>query len=123
MGTRPGQYKWSTPDKIAAFFCVNLLAAYVPAVVCVMDQPKVSPALVYLCSPLAFAGIATSYATNDVGGWFFFAAFMLLLVWGSAALHNSRKAWVAIPTIVFVYSLLQGMAARSVLNGLGGIGH
>jgi len=89
-----------------------------------MDLPgKVNPALVYLTSPVAFAGVATSYATNDVGGWFFLAALILLLFWASAALHNSGKAWVAIPSIVFVYSLLQAMLAASVLNALDGIGH
>ena len=53
-------YMNSKSGKITAFFCVNLLAAYVPAVVCVMDLPKVSPALVFLTSPVALAGIATS---------------------------------------------------------------
>jgi hypothetical protein len=124
VGTRPEyDIKWGTPEKITAFFCVNLLAAYVPALVCVTDLPKVSPALVYLCSPVVFAGIATSYATNDAGGWFFLAALILLLFLASAALHNSRTAWVAIPSLVFVYSLLQGMLAVAVINALGGIGH
>ena len=124
-GTRPeDDIKWGTPEKIAAFFCVNLLAAYVPAVVCVMDEPKVrSPALVYLTSPVVFAGIATSYATNDAGGWFFLAALILLLFLASAALHNSRMAWFAVPSLVFVYSLLQGILAVGVLNALDGIGH
>jgi hypothetical protein len=119
----PRPFNWGTPEKITALFCLNLLAAYIPAVVCVRDLPKVSPTLAYLSSPVVLVGIATSYATNDAGGWFFLVAFILLLFLTSAGLHNSRKAWVAIPSIVFVYSLLQGMLAAGLINALGGIGH
>jgi hypothetical protein len=41
----------------------------------------------------------------------------------SAACYKSRTAWVAIPSIVCVYSLLQSMLAAGLLNALGGIGH
>jgi hypothetical protein len=119
----PRPFNWGTPEKITVFFCVNLLAAYVPAVACVMNLGGiVNPALVYLCSPVAFAGIATSYATNDAGGWFFLAVLILLLFGASAALRNSLLAWIAIPSLVFVYSLLQAMAAVAVLHGIDAIG-
>jgi hypothetical protein len=115
--------KWGTPEKIMAFFCVNLLAAYVPAVVCVMDLgPKVSSAFAYLISPFLLTGLMVD-STSAAARWFFLffiAAFILLLFWASAALHNSRKAWVAIPSILFVSSLLQGMFIVSFLKGFGG---
>ena len=114
----PRPFNWGTPEKIAVLFCVNLLAAYVPAVVCVMDLPgKVNPALAYLGSPVLLAGLIT---WSDAGGWFCLAVLILLLFWASAALRNSLVAWIAIPSLVFVYSLLQAMAAVAVLNGLGG---
>jgi len=119
----PRPFNWGTPEKITVFFCVNLLAAYVPAVVCVMDLgPKESVALAYLISPVLFAGIATS-AANLAGGWFFLAALILLLFLASAALRNSWKAWVAIPSLVFVYSLLQAKVAVGILIGLDGVAH
>lgn len=116
--------EWGTPEKITAFFCVNLLAAYVPAVVCVMNLgPNANPTLAYLISPVLFAGLITWDAAGYAGGCFCLAALILLLFWASAALRNSWKAWVAIPTLVFVYSLLQGMAAVSALHGIDAIGH
>jgi hypothetical protein len=102
------------------FLCVNLLAAYIPAVACVMNlRGIVNPALAYLCSPFLFALLLAG--SSHPGDWFFLfflVALILLLIRASAALHNSWKAWVAIPGIVFVYSLLQGLLAAAVLNGL-----
>jgi len=110
--------------RTTAFFCLNLLAAYVPVVVAfIMDQPKESPVLSFVSWPVLVVGlIATSYDMNETGRWFFLAAFafILLLFCASAALRNSRKAWVAIPSIVFMYSLLQGMLALTVINHIGG---
>ncbi|HET6324487.1 MAG TPA: hypothetical protein VFG04_07285 [Planctomycetaceae bacterium] len=116
----PRPFNWGTPEKITVFFCVNLLAAYVPAVACVMNlRGIVNPALGYLISPILLPWMVTS-DTNVAVGWFCLAAFLLLLFWASAALRNSLVAWMAIPSLVFVYSLLQGMLATRILNGLGG---
>ncbi len=62
----PRPFNWGTPEKITVFFCVNLLAAYVPAVVCVMDLGlKENVALAYLISSVLFAGLIT---WSDAGG-------------------------------------------------------
>jgi hypothetical protein len=120
----PRPFNWGTPEKITVFFCVNLLAAYVPAVACVMNlRGIVNSALAYLFSPVLLVGMVTGMVTNTTNvavGWFFLAAFILLLFWASAALHKSQKAWVAIPSIVFVSSLLQGMLLASLVNSFGG---
>jgi hypothetical protein len=83
-----------------------------------------SPATVltfFLISPVGVAGFLLSSVmdpTSAAAGWFCLAAFIPLLFWASAALHNSRTAWVAMPSIVLVYSLLQGILFAKVLNGL-----
>jgi hypothetical protein len=118
----PRPFNWGTPEKITVFFCVNLLAFYVPAVVCVRDLPTESPALTYLISPVLFAGFVMG-STSEVVGWFLLAVLILLLFVAAAVLHNSWKAWVAIPTIVFAYSLLQAMAAVGLIIGLNGVAH
>ena len=122
----PRPFNWGKPEKITVFFCVNLLAAYVPAVACVMNldlggRGNPNPALAYLCSPFFLALLLAG--SSDPRDWFFLfflVALILLLIWASVALHNSWKAWVTIPTIVFVYSLLQSMLLASFLKGFGG---
>ena len=125
----PRPFNWGTPEKITVFFCVNLLAAYVPAVVTVVwltglvswrESPETKLTM-FLVSPVGFAGVLLSSVIDPASAtaaWLCLAAFIPLLFWASAALHNSRKAWVAIPTTVFVYSLLQGVLFAGILNGL-----
>jgi len=122
-------FKWGTPEKITAFFCVNLLAAYGPAVAAVVwltgllswrDSPETKLTM-FLISPVGFAGILLSSVIDPASAtaaWLLLAVFIPLLFWASAALHNSRKARVAIPTIVFVYSLLQGVLFAMILKGI-----
>jgi hypothetical protein len=59
---------------------------------------------------------------HRTGRWLV-VAFLLLLFVASAAFYNSRKAWVAMPIIVLVYSSLQAFFAMvSIgLNGLNGV--
>jgi hypothetical protein len=115
----PRPFNWGTPEKITAFLCVNLLAAYVPAVVCIMHEPTTNPALAYLCSPFLFALLlADSSNSGDRVFLFFLAALMLLLIWASVALRKSWKTWVAIPIIVFVYSLLQSILCVGIFHAL-----
>jgi hypothetical protein len=121
------------PKKITAFFCVNLLAAYAPAVLWIMrtsqwllDQPggPGKPTML-LTSPVWLAWLLITLmmdATSVAAGWCLLAAFILLLFLASAALHNSWKAWVAMPSIVLVYSLLQAMLFASAISGLNAIG-
>jgi hypothetical protein len=121
------------PKRITAFFCVNLLAAYAPAVFWVLrtsqwylDLPG-SPGkpTVLLISPVGFAWFLTWLmmdATSIAAGWCLLAAFILLLFLASAALHNVRMACVAMPSIVLVYSLLQAVLFASAISGLNAIG-
>jgi hypothetical protein len=115
----PRPFNWGTPEKITVLFCVNLLALYAPALFWLRNEPTTSPALAHLCSPFLFALLLG--ALSHPLGWFvlfFLVALILLLIWASAALHNSWKAWIAIPTIVFVYSLLQSMLFVGLVHGL-----
>jgi hypothetical protein len=114
----PRPFNWGTPEKITVLLCVNLLALYAPALFWLRNEPQV-PALAYLCSPFFLALLLAS--SSDPRDWFFLfllVALILLLTWASAALHNSWKAWVAIPTIVFVYSLLQSMLVVGIVHAL-----
>jgi len=134
-GTRQeNDINWGTPEKITAFFCLNLLAAYAPAVLWIMmtsewmlDEPGTpgKPTML-LTSPVGFAWLLITLrmdATSVAAGWCLLAALILLLFLGSAALHNSRKAWLAMPSIVLVYSLLQAVLFTSAISGINAIGH
>jgi hypothetical protein len=125
----PRPFNWGTPEKITAFFCLNLLAAYAPAVAAMIWIAGVlswrdSPAIVltlFLFSPVGLAGLLMSSVidpTSAAAAWFCLAAFIPLLFWASTALHNSRKAWIAIPSVIFVYSLLQGMLFAGAIGAL-----
>ncbi len=120
------------PEKIITLFCVNLVAAYAPALVCVWltgllswkENPETVLTL-FLISPVGVVGFLMSlvmFPTSAAAGWFCLAAFLLLLFWASAAWHNSSKAWIALPSLVFAYSLLQGLLFAAVINGLNALG-
>jgi hypothetical protein len=114
---------WIKPVIFSAFFCVNLLAAYVPAPLFFRDiLSSVSPMDAFLRSPVAFACLAVE-SMDPLIGRCFLVTFLLLLFVASAAFYNSKRASVAMPTIVLVYSLLQGLitAAINGLNGLNGV--
>jgi hypothetical protein len=126
---------------VLPFFCVNLLAAYVPALLFLRDRSySVSPMEEFLRSPVAFAFLVVRESReprsyHDAGysveqflqaqrelqliDWGLLVAFLLLLFVASAALYTSRMAWIAMPTIVLVCSLLQGLIA-AFANGFGG---
>jgi hypothetical protein len=121
-------YMKSKPLKITAFVCVNLLAAYVPAPLFLRDILwwSDSPKEAFLDSPVAFACrvVESRYPRTLMPverklyiGRSLLVAFLLLLFVASAAFYNSRKAWVAMPSIVLVYPLLQGLTA-AFINGL-----
>jgi hypothetical protein len=129
---------------VLAFFCVNLLAAYLPAVLFIrgiLSSIIPSPMEAFLGSPVAFACRVfeeswrpRSY--HDAGYSVerflqaehelhmiergFIVAFLLLLFAASAALCNLRRAWVVMPTIVIIYSLFQGLIA-ALIEGLNAI--
>jgi hypothetical protein len=124
----PRPFNWGTPEKIFVFSCVNLLAAYAPwlAVVWVTNLyvPESSKVVALLFSPVAFPVIVIDPLTT-AGAWFslfFLAAFIILLFWASVAWRNSLVAWITIPGLVFVSSLLQGMLLASFISGLNALG-
>ncbi len=140
VGPPPELFQWGKPEKITTLLCLNLLAAYVPAVAALVwitgllswpDSPATKWTM-FLISPIGFIvaliGFLLSLVidpTSAAGGWLCLAAFIAfvsVLCWASAALHNSRKGWVAIPTAVFVYSLVQGVLFAIVLKGLSSLG-
>ena len=71
---------------------------------------------------LASSGLCRPGELLSIGRWLV-VAFMLLLFVVSADWYNSKKAWVAMPSIVLAYSLLQALIAAVIegLNALGGV--
>jgi hypothetical protein len=116
----------SKPLRIMALFCVTLIAAYVPAPLFLRDiLSSARPKEAFLNSPVAFACqvVESRYPRSLMPvereryiGRCVLVAFLLLLFVASAAFYNSRKAWVAMPSIILVYSLLQGSIA-GFING------
>jgi hypothetical protein len=135
---------WIKPVIFLAFFCVNVLAAYVPTPLFLREAATstspTTPKDVFFRVPVALAYIAvdTYMGPNprvgferfmqarrellSIGRWLV-VAFMLLLFVVSADWYNSKKAWVAMPSIVLAYSLLQALIAAVIegLNALGGV--
>jgi len=125
--------------KITAFFCVNVLVAYASTPLFLREISfDSSPKDAFFRVPVALAYVAVASYTGPtfgdsierlmqipreqclIGRWLL-VAFLLLLFVASAALRNSRTAWVAMPIIVLVYSFLQGFTAM-VIIGLQGVG-
>jgi hypothetical protein len=124
-----------------AFFCVNVLAAYAPTPLFLREaSSSLSPKDEILRVPVALAYLAVESSVGPKAGDSIerlmqlerelpligrglLVAFLLFLFVASAGLHNSRKAWVAMPIIVLVYSVLQGIIALFIigLNALGGV--
>jgi hypothetical protein len=106
--------------QITALFGVSLFASYLPAPLFLRDiLASVSPKEAFLRSPVAFACLAVGSMNPLIGRGFLFA-FVVLLFLVSAAFYKSRTARGAMPTIVLVYSLLQGLIAAAI-NGLNAI--
>jgi hypothetical protein len=119
---------------VLPFFCVNVLAAYVPTPLFLREISFSSrPKDAFFRVPVYLAYLAVEsrgpapppFDQPPLIGRGLVVAFLLLLFVASAALYNSRKAWVAMPSIVLVYSLLQGVIAAIIigLNALDAIGH
>ena len=122
---------------VLAFFCVNVLAAYASTPLFLREisfdsRPKdaffrVPVALVYLAveshmppNPWdSFERFMQARHELLLIGRGLVVAFLLILFVASAALYNSRKAWVAMPIVVLVYSLLQAIIP-AIINSLPG---
>jgi hypothetical protein len=112
--------KWVT---ILAFACLNLLAAYVPALLWVPGLPgSASTERKLLYSPVLLAGLCLD-ATNPLAAASVLVGFLLLVGLASVLLHRSRSAWLATPTALIIYSLLQGLTAAWLVRGIDAVGH
>jgi hypothetical protein len=131
---------WLKPVIFLAFFCVNVLVAYAPAPLfrreALTSTIPNSQKEVYFRVPVALAYFAVE-SYRPPNPWDRFeqwmqarhellmigrglgVAFLLILFVASAGLCNSKKAWIATPIIVFVYSLLQGIIATVFIYGFG----
>jgi len=110
-----------TRSAIVGFACVNLLAAYVPALMWVWFVP-VSPefrAWIALFSPVA---LAVFFVPENVAVYCcVLIAFLVFLVLGSALLHRWSMAREAMPFLVSLYSLTQGIPVLLLIVGMNGI--
>src|SRR5438270_586674 len=105
------------------FLLANVLAAYAPAVSWVPDLGgTTSVGCRFLFSPVAFALLVRRVEDPDAA-WGVLAVFLLLLVVISALLSRWKKAWVAVPVIVFVVCLVQGQLFAAAISGIDAIGH
>jgi len=125
-----------------AFFCLNVLVAYAPTPLFRREASFsiISPKDVLLRVPVAlvYRAVESYMRPNPWGGHEQFkqgwrkltligrglvVAFLLILLAASGAFYDSKKAWVAMPSIVLAYSLLQALIAGVIegLNALGGV--
>ncbi len=108
---------------VMAFLGLNLLAAYAPSLLCL---PKLagtgSTFWTLLLFPVLLAEILL-WATNTLVALSVLSAFVAALALVSCAFCRTKKAWVVTPGIVALYSLLQGLMAATIIDGIDAIGH
>jgi hypothetical protein len=106
-----------------AFLCLNLLAAYVPALSWVPGLPwSASAGWKYLFSPVLLV-LFLLWTENQVVAWCVLIAFLALVGLASALLYQSRKAWAIVPWVLAIYCLLQGLLVALLINAINAIGH
>ncbi|HEY1375990.1 MAG TPA: hypothetical protein VGF55_04315 [Gemmataceae bacterium] len=106
-----------------ALWGLNVLAAYAPAVLYVPGLAGSAGAgWKFLFSPVLLAGLWL-WVTDPAVAWCLLIAFVGALGLASAVLCRVRRAWTVVPGIVGVYSLVQGLFAAAVINGIDGVGH
>lgn len=107
----------------ATFLVVNLSAAYVPAFFWVPDLPgTASEEWKFLISPVAFILLWIN-AKDVMVCWVVLGIFFLSIGLLSAVLYRSRTAaWLFVPSVIFVISLLQGLLFAEIIRGIDGIG-
>jgi hypothetical protein len=105
------------------FLCLNLLAAYSPSAFWVPDLPgSASLGWKYLFSPVGLI-LLLGDVMNPVAAWFVLIAFLTVIGLASALLYHSKTAWLTVPCVVAVYSLLQGLLVARAISGIDAIGH
>src|SRR5437016_1870578 len=93
--------------KFFGFFGLNLLAAYAPSLLWVPWFPGSSgKAWVFLVSPV---GCSIIDATSFTVVWCYLGGFLTIVGILSALTFRSKDTWVIVPSLIAVYSLLQGV--------------
>jgi hypothetical protein len=106
-----------------AFVFLNLLAACAPAAFWVSGLPgSASTEWKLLFSPVALL-LLDFWVLDPAVACCILAAFLLLVGLVSALLHRPRKAWVVVPSVVFLASLVQGLWTAAIVGGIDAIGH
>jgi hypothetical protein len=118
--------KYPDADKKALFllFLVsNLMAAYAPGVLWLPSLPGygASPWLLPLSPVLLVMFLLGS--ENPVACCAVLVAFLLLIATLSAQLYRLRPAWVILPGVLFLLSLVQGLLLAEIVRGIDAIGH
>lgn len=113
-------------DRVLRFFALlglNLVASYAPAVFWLVGLPGTANAgYEFLASPVALV-LLSFWVTDAAVALCVLAGFLFLLVALSAGFCRSRSAMVAIPGVLFVLSLLQGLLVTWIVRGIEAIGH
>jgi hypothetical protein len=112
--------KWA---RFWAFLCLNVMAAYAPALLWVTDLPgSASMGWKFLISPVLLV-LLIGWVTNEFFCWCVLIGFMLLIGLASAFLYRWRMSWLVLPCAIIVYSLIQGLPAARIISGIDAIGH
>jgi hypothetical protein len=100
------------------FLGVNLVAAYMPAVLYVPHLPgTASIGWKYLFSPVLLL-LLIFWINSASLAWAALLAFLAILFVLSFVLHRSLYAWFILPGMVLVYATLQGLFASRILHGI-----
>jgi hypothetical protein len=109
--------------------CLNLLAAYLPALLWVPGLPGTATTeSKFLLSPVALVLILLDAISPPVDSNIFLASaillgFLVLVGLASVLLYSSWKTWVGIPSFLVIYSVSQGLLAARALGGIDAVGH
>lgn len=110
----------ASPLALVAFFFINLVAAYAPAMCWVGFLPGTgSKGLIFLFSPVA------SLLTGSGGpwaAWILLAGFSAAVFLLSAMWYQSRVGRLVVPGCLFGFSLVQGLLFASFVAGIHALG-
>jgi hypothetical protein len=106
-----------------AFLCLNVLAAYAPALLWVWDVPgSANTGWEFLISPVALV-LLIVWVTNEIVGWGILIGFILLIGLASSFAYRWGMGRIALPCVLVVYSLIQGLLAAGIISGIDAMGH
>ncbi|MBL8828656.1 MAG: hypothetical protein JNM18_16865 [Planctomycetaceae bacterium] len=103
---------------------LNVIAAYLPGLFWVHALPgSGSSALNYFYSPIAFSLLFLIGTTSLIPPTIFLGAFLCMIVALSFLLQRSRIAMLAMPILLLILCLVQGLMFAGMLIGIDAIGH